>query len=131
LSDPSIYRTSPATNISSLFAAPSRRKIFAASNYWLDFMVAFRPLQEKNAPRLGFADRATVAATLERVRARPPRTALAPRFRAARATPAPRRRRDTAPNGSRAAITALALRPRSEPDAAPTALFSCIGSQRR
>jgi len=111
-------------------------------------MVAFRPLQEKNAPRLGFADRATVAATLERARARPPRTALAPRFRAARrrqspaarppptgvatprdgggrrrATPAPRRRRDTAPNGSRAAITELALRPRSEPDAAPTRTF--------
>jgi len=52
-------------------------------------MVAFRPLQEKNAPRLGFADRATVAATLERARARPPRTALAPRFRAARRRQSP------------------------------------------
>jgi hypothetical protein len=164
LSDPSIYRTSPATNISSLFAAPSRRKISSPRAITgLTLWSLFDHCKKKTHLGLGFADRARVVAPLERrcstaahatLAAFSRRTAasndrrasvaacVSPHRRRPRAAesasptghhdatrrrrcdaPMPRQPRDGAPPARARRLLRLSLRPRSEPDAAPTRTF--------
>jgi len=61
LSDPSIYRTSPATSISSLFTALfAPKKFFAASNYCLTVWFVFDHCKKKTLLGVDFAAPATV-----------------------------------------------------------------------
>jgi hypothetical protein len=85
LSDPSIYRTSPATNNSSLFTAPSRRKISRRDRLLLELYGRFSTIARKKRSSKSFLTLLTTVGELAdarvHLRARPRSPFFAPRDR--------------------------------------------------
>jgi hypothetical protein len=125
LSDPSIYRTSPATN---LFVAVhctfAPKKFFAASNTDVTVWSVFGHCKKKVLLGAGFAGAATAAEPSERRSAKPLDASFRPPKRGARAGS---RRSPTAVDAPCVARHARSADALAGAPSRAGALFSCIG----